>query len=73
MSGIAIGDHVRLRIAAYGKPGVVVAEIHGRCRVRWDDLELETKHLAEDLIEAEEIAEGARVRERKRALERGER
>ena len=32
---IGIGDKVRLRIAAYGKPGVVVAEAHGKCRVRW--------------------------------------
>jgi hypothetical protein len=54
MTGIAIGDRVRLRIAAYGKPGVVVDKSHGRCRVRWDDLELETRHKAEDLIEAEE-------------------
>jgi hypothetical protein len=53
MSGIAIGDRVRLRIAAYGKPGVVVADVHGRCRVRWDDLDLETKHRPEDLIESE--------------------
>ena len=32
---IEIGDKVRLRIAAYGKPGVVVSEGHGKCRVRW--------------------------------------
>jgi hypothetical protein len=48
MSGIAVGDRVRLRIAAYGKPGVVVADGHGRCRVRWDDLDLETNHRPED-------------------------
>jgi hypothetical protein len=54
MSGISVGDRVRLRIAAYGKPGVVVTETHGRCRVRWDDLELETKHRPEDLCRAEE-------------------
>jgi hypothetical protein len=59
MSGIAIGDRVRLRIAAYGKPGLVVADVHGRCRVRWDDLELETKHRPEDLIEAEGFEEVA--------------
>jgi hypothetical protein len=53
MSGIAIGDTVRLRIAAYGKPGVVVEEANGKCRVLWDDLELETKHRAEDLITSE--------------------
>jgi hypothetical protein len=47
---IAIGDRVRLRIAAYGKPGVVVEQSRGKCRVRWDDLELETKHRTEDLI-----------------------
>ena len=54
MIDIAIGDRVRLRIAAYGKPGVVTAKTHGKWRVRWDDLKLETKHRTEDLIEAEE-------------------
>jgi hypothetical protein len=53
---IAIGDKVRLRIAAYGKPGVVVEEVHGKCRVRWDDLDLETKHKPEDLRRVEEMA-----------------
>lgn len=56
---IAIGDKVRLRAAAYGKPGVVVARAYGRCRVRWDDLELETKHRPEDLVEARETMEVA--------------
>jgi hypothetical protein len=41
---IGIGDKVRLRIAAYGKPGVVVEQTNGKCRVRWNDLELTTKH-----------------------------
>jgi hypothetical protein len=47
---IGIGDKVRLRIAAYGKPGVVVEEANGKCRVRWDDLELSTKHTPDSLV-----------------------
>jgi hypothetical protein len=55
---IGIGDRVRLRIAAYGKPGVVMSDAHGVCKVRWDDLELETKHRAKDLISAEDCERG---------------
>ena len=53
MSGIAIGDRVRLRIAAYGKPGVVVEQTNGKCRVRWNDLELTTKHATDSLVLSE--------------------
>ena len=53
MSAIAIGDRVRLRIAAYGKPGTVVEQLNGWFRVRWDDLELTTKHTTDSLVLSE--------------------
>ncbi len=52
---ICIGDRVRLRIAAYGKPGLVIAEAKGKYRVRWDDLQLETKHMPEGPVLVEEM------------------
>ena len=57
MSAIAIGDRVRLRIAAYGKPGTVVEQLNGWFRVRWDDLELTTKHAPDSLVLSENECE----------------
>jgi hypothetical protein len=49
---IAVGDLVRLRYAPFGKPGKVLEICRGRLVVRWDDLDLTTRHAEGSLIAA---------------------
>lgn len=49
---IAVGDLVRLRYAPFGKPGKVLEISRGRLLVRWDDLDLTTRHAEGSLIAA---------------------
>ena len=57
MSAIAAGDRVLLRYAPYGTSGLVTGLAHGKAEVRWDDLELTTKHTPDSLVLSENECE----------------
>jgi hypothetical protein len=50
MSMIAVGDQVRLRYAPVGDSGTVLNLSRGRVQVRWNDLQLTTRHSLEALL-----------------------
>jgi hypothetical protein len=50
MSNLAVGARVRLRYAPVGDWGIVTSIERGKVQVRWNDLQLTTRHSLEALL-----------------------
>ena len=50
MTTLAVGEEVRLRYAPVGDSGTVLGFSKGKAQVRWNDLQLTTRHSLEALL-----------------------